>query len=311
MPRKEIYLAGGCFWGVEGYFSLIEGVVETEVGYANGRTEDTNYRILSETGHAETVKVVYNPDIISLRKVLLHFFRIINPTVRNRQGNDWGVQYRTGVYYTDKSDLATIEGVFEDIKKQYDKRIFTELEELKNFIPAEEYHQKYLEKHPQGYCHIDINSAKKPVIDKDEYKKPSDEDLRDKLTKEQYQVTQNSATERAFTGEYWNKFEDGIYVDVVTGEPLFSSKDKFDAGCGWPSFTKPITQDVVNYNSDYTHNMIRTEVKSRSGDSHLGHVFNDGPEESGGLRYCINSASLKFIPKDKMRDEGYEDLIEN
>lgn len=142
------------------------------------------------------------------------------------------------------------------------------------------------------------------------FKKKSNEELKKILTEEQYRVTQENGTERAFLNEYDKNFEEGIYVDITTGEPLFTSKDKFNSGCGWPAFSKPIDRKVINEKIDRSHGMIRTEVRSKNGDSHLGHVFCDGPEEFGGLRYCINSASLKFIPKEKMKEEGYEDYLD-
>ena len=174
---------------------------------------------------------------------------------------------------------------------------------------AEEYHQDYLKKNPNGYCHIDIKKADEPLIDDKKYPKPSDAELKQKLTALQYDVTQGKHTERSFSNEYWDNFAPGIYVDITTGEPLFSSKDKFESGCGWPSFTKPIAAEVAEYQKDNSFNMTRIEVLSRSGHAHLGHVFDDGPRDKGGLRYCINSASIKFIPLDEMEKQGYGDLI--
>lgn len=176
---------------------------------------------------------------------------------------------------------------------------------LTNFTVAEDYHQDYLRKNPNGYCHIDLSTADEVIIDPSKYPKPSDDILRKKLTDAQYKVTQENDTESAFSNEYWDNIQKGIYVDVATGEPLFSSTDKFDSGCGWPSFSKPISKDVVTYKEDLSYNMTRTEVRSRSGDSHLGHVFEDGPKELGGLRYCINSASIRFVPLEDMEKEGY------
>ena len=175
---------------------------------------------------------------------------------------------------------------------------------------AEDYHQDYLKKNPNGYCHINVNQATYPVIDASKYPKPSDEELKKTLSPEEYAVTQKNQTERAFSNRYWDKFESGIYVDVATGEPLFSSKDKFESGCGWPSFTQPISPDVATYKEDKSYNMTRMEVRSRVGDSHLGHVFTDGPQDKGGLRYCINSLSIRFIPKDQMEEKGYAYLLD-
>ncbi|HGO5801827.1 TPA: peptide-methionine (R)-S-oxide reductase MsrB [Streptococcus equi subsp. zooepidemicus] len=307
--KKEIYLAGGCFWGVEEYFSNVDGVLDAVSGYANGRGDTTSYQLLHQTGHAETVQVVYDANRISLKELLLHYFRIIDPTSLNKQGNDRGSQYRTGVYYTDPSDLTVIDTVFQEKASDYKKKIVVEKAPLKSFTKAEEYHQDYLKKNPNGYCHINVNEASYPVIDKTKYPKPSKEDIKKKLSKDEYRVTQNNETEKAFSNRYWDSFEAGIYVDVVTGEPLFSSKDKFESGCGWPSFSRPISPDVLRYKTDKSFNMNRTEVRSRSGNSHLGHVFTDGPKDQGGLRYCINSLSIRFIPKAEMEAKGYGYLL--
>ena len=309
---KVIHLAGGCFWGLEAYMQKLNGVEDAVSGYANGKTENPSYYDLKTSGHAETVKVVYNPDIISLEDILAHYLRVVNPVSVNKQGNDVGTQYRTGIYYTDEADKAIIENILAKEQTKHDKPIAIEVEPLKQFYDAEEYHQDYLEKNPGGYCHIDLSLADKPldkdeepVIDSSRYIKPSDEELKKNLTDIQYDVTQNSATERAFSHEYHDNFKRGIYVDITTKEPLFSSTDKFESGCGWPSFSKPISKDVVKYFEDNSHFMHRTEVRSRSGDAHLGHVFNDGPKEMGGQRYCINGASLEFIPYDEMDEKGY------
>ncbi|HEP3053638.1 TPA: peptide-methionine (R)-S-oxide reductase MsrB [Streptococcus pyogenes] len=309
VDQKVIYLAGGCFWGVEEYFSQVDGVLDAVSGYANGRGDTTNYQLIHQTGHAETVEVTYDANRISLKELLLHFFRIIDPTSLNKQGNDRGSQYRTGIYYTDKADLAIIDEVFKEKAKDYKKKIVVEKAPLKHFIKAEDYHQDYLKKNSNGYCHIDINQATYPVIDESKYPKPSATEIKAKLSADEYRVTQKNETEKAFSNRYWDSFDAGIYVDVVTGEPLFSSKDKFESGCGWPSFSRPISPDVVRYKEDKSFNMTRTEVRSRSGNSHLGHVFTDGPKDQGGLRYCINSLSITFIPKADMEAKGYGYLL--
>lgn len=309
---KTVYLAGGCFWRLEAYMQKLNGVEDAISGYANGKTENPSYYDLKTSGHAETVKVVYNPLIISLEDILAHYLRVVNPVSVNKQGNDVGTQYRTGIYYTDEAEKAIIENVLAKEQTKHDKPIAIEVEPLRQFYEAEEYHQDYLEKNPGGYCHIDLSLADKPldkdeepIIDSSRYIKPSDEELKKNLTDIQYDVTQNSATERAFSHEYHDSFKRGIYVDITTKEPLFSSTDKFESGCGWPSFSKPISKDVVKYFEDNSHFMHRTEVRSRSGNAHLGHVFNDGPKELGGQRYCINGASLEFIPYDEMDEKGY------
>ena len=307
----EIYLAGGCFWGLEEYFSRIEGVEETTVGYANGQVESTNYQLIHQTDHAETVHLIYDEKRISLREILLYYFRVIDPLSVNKQGNDVGRQYRTGVYYTDQADKAVIEQVFAEQEKQLGQTIAVELEPLRHYVLAEDYHQDYLKKNPGGYCHINVNDAYQPLVDPGQYEKPTNAELKEQLSEEQYQVTQNSATERPFQNAYNATFEEGIYVDVTTGEPLFFAGDKFESGCGWPSFSRPIAREVLRYYEDKSHGMERIEVRSRSGNAHLGHVFTDGPETAGGLRYCINSAALRFIPKEKMEAEGYADLLQH
>lgn len=311
MNKKTIYLAGGCFWGVEAYMDSIDGVLDAVSGYANGSTENPSYEdvVHRETGHAEAVCVTYDRDVISLEHILTYYFRIIDPTSLNKQGNDAGTQYRTGIYYDDLEDEAIILKEIELLQRIFSKKVRIEVEPLENFYLAEEYHQNYLKKNPNGYCHIDLFSAAFMIIDEKKYSSLSAEELKLKLTEKQYRVTQEGYTEMAFQNEYWNYFEEGIYVDITTGEPLFSSKDKFDSECGWPSFSKPIVPEVVNYVIDSTHGMERVEVVSRVGNAHLGHVFEDGPKKTGGLRYCINSASLEFIPLSKMVEKGYEDLI--
>lgn len=310
---REIFFAGGCFWGVESYFSQVPGVRSATVGYANGDTANPSYQEVctGKTGHAETVHLVYDPDQVSLQTLTEHFFLIINPLTLNRQGNDSGSQYRSGVYYTDESDLELLQQVRDAEQEKYTAPIQTELLPLRCYYLAEDYHQDYLEKNPGGYCHIDFSSlADFPRLEQSSaYSRPSDQEIRSMLTEEQYRVTQENATERPFSGEYDQLFEPGIYVDVVTGEPLFLSADKYDAGCGWPSFSRPIDAEAVVESSDTSYGMNRTEVRSRIGDSHLGHVFSDGPAALGGMRYCINSASLRFVPYAEMEKEGYGDLL--
>lgn len=308
---KEIYLAGGCFWGLEAYMERIYGVVDAVSGYANGNTENPKYEdlIYHNSGHAETVKVVYDSAKTNLPTLLAYYMKVVDPTSLNKQGNDRGSQYRTGIYFTDKKEEAVIQDFLTKEQKKYEKPIVIENLPLAGFTIAEEYHQDYLKKNPNGYCHIDLNQAMDVVIDPARYPKPSPEKIKEMLTDAQYKVTQENNTEYAFSNEYWDNKEPGLYVDVVTGEPLFSSADKYDSGCGWPSFTKPIAEEVLTYHEDNSYNMKRVEVRSRVGDSHLGHVFEDGPKDRGGLRYCINSASIRFIPAAEMKAEGYEYLM--
>lgn len=312
---EEIWLAGGCFWGVEAFMARVYGVADVTSGYANGNTENPTYEkvIRGDTGYAEAVHVLYDPERVDLEKLLTHYFKVIDPTVLNRQGNDRGEQYRTGVYYKKDTDKVIIDQVVAKEQQKYNDPIVTEVEPLTSYTLAEEYHQDYLEKNPDGYCHIEFDSLEDQeipsLIDPALYPKPSDTELKEKLTDIQYKVTQGNGTERAFSNDFWDNYEPGIYVDIATGEPLFSSSDKYDSGCGWPSFTKPIDPDVVVELEDKSYNMIRIEVRSRSGNSHLGHVFEDGPKDKGGLRYCINSASIDFIPQAEMEATGYGYLI--
>lgn len=311
---SEIYLAGGCFWGTEQYLSSIRGVLSTQVGYANGNMEKPTYEDVCHrnTGHAEVVRVVYDPEILPLAFLLELYYESIDPVAVNRQGGDRGTQYRTGIYYVNDEDLPIIEHSIAQLKKRYADAIAIEVTPLRGFSPAEDYHQKYLDKNPGGYCHISkslFEKAAKTVVNPTLYRAPDGDTLRQTLTKAQYEVTQNSATEPPFQNEFWNTFDPGIYVDITTGEPLFVSSDKFKSGCGWPSFSKPIDPGVTREKQDLSHGMHRTEVRSRAGNAHLGHVFTDGPRQTGGLRYCINSASLRFIPKEAMEREGYGYLL--
>ena len=339
---REIYFAGGCFWGVEEYYRRAPGVVDAVSGYANGSVENPSYEQVCSgtTGAAETVRITYDPSVISLKTLAQQLFKIINPISVNKQGNDVGSQYRTGMYYVDPADRVVLQEVLDDEQEKYQAPIATELVPLDSFYEAEGYHQDYLQKNPGGYCHISFesladiktedqkgaedgsqqasssqqtNTAAEAGGQPDEsgqgaYAKPSDAELRSMLTEEQYNVTQNAATERPFSGQYDQFYEKGIYVDVATGQPLFSSTDKYHSGCGWPAFTKPIEPDALVEIADNSFGMQRIEVRSSGGDSHLGHVFNDGPLDAGGLRYCINSASLRFVPYDQMDEQGYGSL---
>lgn len=308
---RVIYFAGGCFWGTEHFFKQVRGVVSTEVGYANGHTSNPTYEEVcrKDTGFAETVKVEYNPEEVELKLLLELFFYTINPTQLNRQGNDIGTQYRTGIYHVDEADVPVIQTALKALARKYTQPIVVEQEPLRNFYSAEQYHQDYLDNNPTGYCHIEpglFTLAKQANPEpKAEIRKMNDAELKSKLTPVQYAVTQQNATERPFDNDYWDEYREGIYVDITTGEPLFISTDKFDSGCGWPSFSKPIDNKLLDEKLDRSHGMTRVEVRSKMGDSHLGHVFNDGPADKGGLRYCINSASLKFVPKEEMRAKGY------
>ncbi|MDO4531006.1 MAG: peptide-methionine (R)-S-oxide reductase MsrB [Bacillota bacterium] len=321
MKKETIYLAGGCFWGTEHYLKQLDGVLETRVGYAFGKKEGWNpelpetvtyEEVCRHSGHAETVEVVFDTEMISLETILQEYAYTIDPTSLGRQGADVGIQYRTGIYSLSENQRSTAAAFLSTLQKEYDRPIMVENLPLLQFIPAEEYHQDYLEKNPGGYCHIDfakIAHKKQKVVTPEKYTRKSSGELQAMLTPLQYAVTMENATEPPFLNEYWDSSAEGIYVDITTGEPLFSSKDKFPSACGWPAFSKPMDPNTVTEYDDLSFDMIRTEVRSRVGNAHLGHVFDDGPAESGGLRYCINSASLRFIPKKDMEEAGYAEFL--
>jgi peptide methionine sulfoxide reductase msrA/msrB len=310
-----IYLAGGCFWGLEKLMQSIPGVVDVVSGYANGKADivPTYDRVLTgRTGYRETVRVEYDPDEVSLDALLFAYFHVIDPTIENAQGNDRGPQYQTGVYYPDEDSRDIVQRIAE-IEKERTEAFVVEIEPLERFYDAEEYHQNYLDKNPFGYCHIsptEMQEVSEMIVDPGDYPRPSEEKIKEMLSNLEYDVTQLAGTEPAFNNEYYDNHERGIYVDIVTGEPLFSSSDKFESGTEWPSFTEPIDENTLRTIEDRSFGMRRIEVRSRAGNSHLGHVFYDDPQSPNGTRYCINSAALRFVPYDEMESEGYGYLLE-
>lgn len=301
--NKTIYLAGGCFWGLQKYLSLIKGVAKTEAGYVNGSTAQPTYEeVCAGSGHAEAVRVEYDDSVITLTRLLDLYADVIDPVSVNQQGGDIGVQYRTGIYYTDEAHRAIISGWLVLLGESLAKPVAIELMAIESYWPAEEYHQNYLDKNPGGYCHIDsgkFTCAANAVHDL------KNDKLREQLTPLQYEVAVGGATEPPFENAYFDNFAPGIYVDIISGKPLFVSTDKFESGCGWPAFSKPIDEALVTELDDDSYGRHRTEVRASGSDAHLGHVFDDGKPELGGLRYCINSASLRFVPKEEMEREGY------
>ena len=303
-----IYLAGGCFWGMQAFFEEVDGVVATQVGYANGTLErQPTYEEVctGQTGFAETLQVVYDASRVPLSYILERYFSVIDPTSLNRQGADEGTQYRTGIYYTVESQRPIIEKALATLQQKYTAPIMVECRELHNYYPAELYHQEYLRKNPGGYCHI----GRTQIAREHTIRYVDHEAMRKRLTPMQYHVTQENGTEPPFDNEYYNNSEAGIYVDVVSGKPLFLSTDKFESSCGWRAFAKPIEDQLLKETTDRSHGMVRTEVRSKDSDAHLGHLFEDGPEELGGLRYCINSAALRFIPLDSLEAKGYGEYL--
>ncbi|WP_373441338.1 peptide-methionine (R)-S-oxide reductase MsrB [Metamycoplasma equirhinis] len=305
---NKIYLAGGCFWGMQAYFSKIKGIINTNVGYANGLTLETNYHNIKETDHAETLEIEYDENIINIAEIFERYLTLINPYSRNRQGGDIGRQYRTGIYFVDEYSRKCALLTLQIYEKQHEgKKVAIEVEKLNNFILAEEYHQNYLLKNPNGYCHINLSAIDKPLFSKDKLTNEEIEKMNiDDFSKK---VLLEKATETPFSSSFNSLNECGLFIDKISGEPLFSSENKYNAGCGWPSFTKPIRTDCVNYYDDFSHNMHRIETTSKNQDSHLGHVFNDGPKEQGGVRFCINGASLNFIEIGRLENTIYENLI--
>lgn len=329
--RAETLIAGGCFWCVEADLQKLQGVLDVISGYAGGTTENPTYQNYADGGHREVVRVVYNPTVVDFESVIIYAIKHMDPTDPNGSFGDRGREYAPALYYAHEGEKKQIQSVIERMNALhvYEKPLALDVLSVPPFWEAEAYHQDYaagaLSQLKYKYYRNasgrdtfiasvwgDDTGPTLPVVGGQYdvrawggFIKPEAEVLQSKLTDEQYRVTQKNATERAFQNDYWDNKEDGIYVDVVSGEPLFSSRDKFDSGTGWPSFTKPLYPEAVTEHKDYLLIVPRTEIRSRFADSHLGHKFNDAPASLGGIRYCINSASLRFVAKNDLEKEGY------
>jgi peptide methionine sulfoxide reductase msrA/msrB len=322
MNLRQATFAGGCFWCTEADFEKLPGVVKVISGYTGGNKEDPTYEEVSsgKTGHVEAIQVYYDPTKITYEELLDYLWKHIDPTDAGGQFVDRGAQYRGAIFYHDEEQKRLAEKSREALSKsgEFNKPIVTEILKFAKFYEAEDYHQDYYKKHPLRYKYYRYASGRDQFLEKawgkrteaikpkqgESYHRPDEATLKKILTPMQYEVTQRNGTESPFQNEYWDNHKEGIYVDIVSGEPLFSSKDKFESGTGWPSFTRPLEPEDIVEKEDRGFFMKRIEVRSKLGDSHLGHVFNDGPPPTG-LRYCMNSAALRFIPKEDMEKEGY------
>ena len=309
MTKHELAtFAGGCFWCMVSPFDEYPGVIQVVSGYTGGHVDNPTYEQVctTETGHVEAVQITYDPEILPYETLLEMFWRQIDPTDPGGQFHDRGESYKSAIFYHSEEQRISAEASKQALvaSGRFDAPIVTGIFPAAIFWPAEDYHQDYHKKNQAHYKRYRKSSGREGFIQEKWSVKQDPQDLKNTLTPIQYQVTQENGTEPPFENEYWNETREGLYVDRISGEPLFTSMDKFDAGCGWPSFSKPLQKDGIEEKLDQGHGMTRTEVRSKFSNSHLGHVFDDGPKPTG-LRYCINSAALEFIPKEDLEKEGY------
>ncbi|QGQ95961.1 peptide-methionine (R)-S-oxide reductase [Paenibacillus psychroresistens] len=308
MSQELATFAGGCFWCMVSPFDELPGIIKVVSGYTGGHKENPTYKeVCSETtGHKEAVQITFDPAIFPYKRLLEQYWASVDPTDAGGQFFDRGESYGTAIYYHGEEQRVAAEASKKALEEsgRFTKTIVTPILPAVTFYPAEDYHQDYHKKNTSHYKSYRQGSGRDRFIESHWNSEKDKELLKKKLTRIQYEVTQNNGTEPAFHNEFWDHKQAGVYVDIVSGAPLFTSLDKFDSGCGWPSFTKPMIPETVEEKVDRTHGMKRVEVRSADSDSHLGHVFNDGPAQTGGLRYCINSAALRFVPKEELDKEG-------